>query len=144
MKFNAERLKSIAQPMTDEERAKMNYRIGNADWLRMSAAIALKIRKILRSQNISQVEFASRMKVTPAQISKLLSGKVNFELKTISKLQSVLGESIIDIDLSVKPKNEIEQKISTQVVFVYVKSDPICTTTSIKDDTCFRTYRMLG
>lgn len=144
MKFNAERLKSIAQPMTDEERAKMNYRIGNADWLRMSAAIALKIRKILRSQNITQVEFASRMKVTPAQISKLLSGKVNFELKTISKLQSVLGESIIDIDLSVKPKNEIEQKISTQVVFVYVKSDPICTTTSIKDDTCFRTYRMLG
>lgn len=144
MKFNAERLKSIAQPMTDEERAKMNYRIGNADWLRMSAAIALKIRKILRSQNISQVEFASRMKVTPAQVSKLLSGKVNFELKTISKLQSVLGESIIDIDLSVKPKNEIEQKISTQVVFVYVKSDPICTTTSIKDDTCFRTYRMLG
>ena len=100
MKFNAERLKSIAQPMTDEERAKMNYRIGNADWLRMSAAIALKIRKILRSQNISQVEFASRMKVTPAQVSKLLSGKVNFELKTISKLQSVLGESIIDIDLS--------------------------------------------
>lgn len=144
MKFNAERLKSIAQPMTDEERAKMNYRIGNADWLRMSAAIALKIRKILRSQNISQVEFASRMKVTPAQVSKLLSGKVNFELKTISKLQSVLGESIIDIDLSVKPKNEIEQKISTQVVFVYVKSDPICTTTNIKDDTCFRTYRMLG
>lgn len=144
MKFNAERLKSIAQPMTDEERAKMNYRIGNADWLRMSAAIALKIRKILRSQNISQVEFASRMKVTPAQISKLLSGKVNFELKTISKLQSVLGESIIDIDLSIKPKNEIEQKISTQVVFVYVKSDPICTTTNIKDDTCFRTYRMLG
>lgn len=144
MKFNAERLKSIAQPMTDEERAKMNYRIGNADWLRMSAAIALKIRKILRSQNISQVEFASRMKVTPAQVSKLLSGKVNFELKTISKLQSVLGESIIDIDLSIKPKNEIEQKISTQVVFVYVKSDPICTTTNIKDDTCFRTYRMLG
>lgn len=144
MKFNAERLKSIAQPMTDEERAKMNYRIGNADWLRMSAAIALKIRKILRSQNISQAEFASRMKVTPAQVSKLLSGKVNFELKTISKLQSVLGESIIDIDLSVKPKNEIEQKISTQVVFVYVKSDPICTTTNIKDDTCFRTYRMLG
>ena len=144
MKFNAERLKSIAQPMTDEERAKMNYRIGNADWLRMSAAIALKMRKILRSQNITQVEFASRMKVTPAQISKLLSGKVNFELKTISKLQSVLGESIIDIDLSIKPKNEIEQKISTQVVFVYVKSDPICTTTNIKDDTCFRTYRMLG
>ena len=144
MKFNAERLKSIAQPMTDEERAKMNYRIENADWLRMSATIALKIRKILRSQNISQVEFASRMKVTPAQVSKLLSGKVNFELKTISKLQSVLGESIIDIDLSVKPKNEIEQNISTQVVFVYVKSDPICTTTNIKDDTCFRTYRMLG
>lgn len=111
MKFNAEKLKSIAQPMSDEERAKMNYRIENANWLRMSATIALKIRKILRSQNISQVEFASRMGVTPAQISKLLSGKVNFELKTISKLQTILGEPIIDIDLSVKPKNEIEQTL---------------------------------
>lgn len=144
MKFNAEKLKSVAQPMTDEERAKMDYRIENADWLKMSATIALKIRKILRSQSISQVEFASRMGVTPAQVSKLLSGKVNFELKTISKLQVILGESIIDINLSAKPKNEVEQKISTQVVFVYVKSDPICTKTSIKDDTCFRTYKMLG
>lgn len=144
MKFNAEKLKSIAQPMSDEERAKMNYRIENADWLRMSATIALKIRKILRSQNISQVEFASRMGVTPAQISKLLSGKVNFELKTISKLQTILGEPIIDIDLSIKPKNEIELKISTQVVFVYVKSDPIYTRTNVNDDTCFRTYKILG
>lgn len=118
MKFNAEKLKSIAQPMTDEERVKMSYRIENADWLRMSATIALKIRKILRSQNISQVEFASRMGVTPAQISKILSGKVNFEIKTISKLQAILGEPIIDINLAVHPKNEVEQKTPNQVVFV--------------------------
>lgn len=144
MKFIAEKLKSIAQPMTNEERAKMDYRIENADWLRMSATIALKIRKILRTQNISQVELASRMGVTPAQVSKLLSGKVNFEIKTISKLQNVLGEPIIDISLPTKPKNEVEQKISTQVVFVYVKSDPIYTKTSVNNDTCFRTYKMLG
>lgn len=118
MKINAEKLKSIAQPMTEEERAKMNYRIENADWLRMSAAIALKIRQILRSKNISQVEFASSMGVTPAQISKLLSGKVNFEIKTISKLQVILGEPIIDINLSVKPKKKVKQKRPTQVVFV--------------------------
>jgi len=144
MKFNAEKLKSIARPMTDEERARMNYRIENADWLRMSAAIALKIRKILRSQHISQVEFASRMGVTPAQVSKLLSGKVNFEIKTISKLQAILGEHIIDISLSARPENEVEQKIKAQVVFVYVKSDPICIKTSVNHDTCFETYKILG
>lgn len=144
MKFNAEKLKSIAQPMTAEERASMNYRIENADWLRMSATIALKIRKILREQKISQTEFAYRLEVSPAQVSKLLSGKVNFEIKTISKLQSILGEKIIDINLSSRPKNDVEQQIKTQVVFVYVKSDPIFAKTNINNETCFSTYKMLG
>lgn len=144
MAINVEKFRAMARPMTDEERARMNYRIENVDWLRMSAAIALKIRKILRVRNISQVEFASKMEVSPAQISKLLSGKVNFELKTIAKIQAVLGEPIIDIDLSLKPKDTESQNIAAQVVFVHVKSDPIHTKSSIKGATCFKTYNILG
>lgn len=144
MVINVEKFRAMARPMTDEEQARMKYRIENADWLRMSAAIALKIRKILRVRNISQVEFASKMEVSPAQISKLLSGKVNFELKTIAKIQAVLGEPIIDIDLSLKPKDTESQNIAAQVVFVHVKSDPIHTKSSIKGATCFKTYNILG
>ena len=81
MKFNVEKLKELARPMNEKEQNAMNFRQENADWLRLSAEIALKIRKILRQKEISQVQFASKLGVTPAQVSKYLSGEVNFELK---------------------------------------------------------------
>ena len=83
--------------MTAEEKAARDFRINNADWLKLSATIALKIRKLLRLRGISQSQLAEAMDVTPAQISKYLSGKVNFELKTIAKLQAVLGETLLEI-----------------------------------------------
>ena len=142
MKLNAEKLRAVATPMTEEEKARMTYRSENADWLRMSAAIALKIRKTLRQRGVSQAEFASRMNVTPAQVSKLLSGKVNFELKTLLRIQSVLGEPIINI--AHITESETEQKNNSQVVFVYVKSEAICTKSKADADTCFQTYKFLG
>lgn len=97
MKFNVDRVKAIAREMTAEEKAARDFRINNADWLKLSATIALKIRKLLRLRGISQSQLAEAMDVTPAQISKYLSGKVNFELKTIAKLQAVLGETLLEI-----------------------------------------------
>lgn len=99
MKFNVDKVKAIAREMTDEEKAARDFRIKNADWLKLSVMIALKIRKLLRIRGISQAQLAKNMDVTPAQISKYLSGKVNFELKTIAKLQAVLGEPLMEIDV---------------------------------------------
>lgn len=95
--MNAKKVKAIAREMTAEEKAARDFRINNADWLKLSATIALKIRKLLRLRGISQSQLAEAMDVTPAQISKYLSGKVNFELKTIAKLQAVLGETLLEI-----------------------------------------------
>ncbi len=86
--------------MTQEERASVQYRIENADWLQLSATIALKIRKLLRQQGMTQVEFADRLGVTPPQVSKLLSGKINFELKTLVNIQHAIGQSIIDVSFN--------------------------------------------
>lgn len=103
MKFNVEKLKTVAQPMTQEERVAMDYRTENAEWLQLSATIALKIRKLLRLQGMSQADLASRLDVSPAQVSKLLSGKVNFEIKTLSKIQRVIGKPIMEIPQAGKP-----------------------------------------
>ena len=50
---------------------------------------ALNKTKNLRKNNISKQEFAKMLDVTPAQVTKLLSGKENLGLKTISKIESV-------------------------------------------------------
>lgn len=146
MRFNVEKLKAVAHPMLPEEREAIDYRSENADWLRISATIALKIRKILRMEGMSQAELASRLSVTPAQVSKLLSGKVNFELKTLAKLQSVLGKPIMEINLSDRPTDSTEQHIKTQVVVVtqFVKSNPIVSNQRLGAQSYFSGYKIVG
>lgn len=97
MKFNAEKMRSIARPSTEKENALRQNRIENAEWLNTSAKIALNIRTILRCMGISQVELAARMGVTPAQVTKILSGKENLGLKTIDKIENALGVSLISV-----------------------------------------------
>ena len=95
MKFNAEKMRSIARKSTDEEKAKRTFRSENAEWLNTSAKIALSIRTLLRTLGISQAELAKRMDVTPAQVTKILSGKENLGLKTICKVEAALNAEIV-------------------------------------------------
>ena len=77
MKFNVEKLKQMSRPMTDEEKKDIEFRKENREWLAVSERLALKLRRILRTEGILQSELAERMGVTPAQVTKLLSGKEN-------------------------------------------------------------------
>ena len=95
MKFNVEKLKDIARPMTQEERQEIEFRNENRGWLTLSAKFALSVRQILRTEKITQTELASRMGVTCAQITKILSGKENLGLQTIAKVEKALGRSLI-------------------------------------------------
>ncbi len=99
MKFNVEKLKAMARPVTSEEKSAVAYRIENAEWLQLSSTIALKIRKILRQRGITQEELAKRLGETPTQICELLSGKINLDLKTLARVQNAIGQSIIDITI---------------------------------------------
>ena len=146
MILNVEKLKELARPMNEKEQNAMNFRQENADWLRLSAEIALKIRKILRQKEISQVQFASKLGVTPAQVSKYLSGEVNFELKTISKLQSVLEENLIDVNLSNYTETSIEQRLTTHVVVMAYsnKSMPVRSYSKIGEELCFKNQKLIS
>lgn len=123
----------------------MDYRAENADWLQLSAAIALKIRKLLRQQGMTQVDLAARLGVTPPQVSKLLSGKINFELKTLVGIQNAIGKPVIDVSL--KDEQQVsEQIIKTQVVVVtqYVKSAPILSSPRFGSESLFTNFKPVG
>ncbi|MDE6824470.1 MAG: helix-turn-helix transcriptional regulator [Duncaniella sp.] len=106
MKFNIDRLKNIARPMNTEEKAELDTRDNNREWLAMSEKLALKIRHVLRTEKITQTELASRMGVSSAQVGKILSGKENLGLKTICKIEKALGKTLVNIDIVEKEEHE--------------------------------------
>lgn len=97
MTFDVDKLIQIAEPLSNEELKERKFRRENSDWLKFSASVALKIRKILRQQGITQLELAKRLDTSACQVNKLLSGKANFELKTIFALQKALNTPLISL-----------------------------------------------
>ena len=65
--------------------------------LDMSFALADKIYAALKDKNISQKELAKRMGKTEAEVSRWLGGTHNFTLRTIAKISSALGVTLINI-----------------------------------------------
>lgn len=59
--------------------------------------IAACICDMLTRQGMKQKEFAEKLGKDESEISKWLSGTHNFSLKTLSKIETVLGEPIIVI-----------------------------------------------
>lgn len=71
-----------------------------------SLAIAKQINIILFKLGKNQAFLASELDKKESEVSKWLRGTHNFTLKTISKIEAVLGESII---ICPKDVNHIEQ-----------------------------------
>ena len=85
-----------------------NYRFENKAWLRKSQAIALKILRHIRANEISQKDLAERINVAPQQVNKWLKGGENFTLETISRIENVLGIPLISVhDSHRKTENTI-------------------------------------
>jgi transcriptional regulator with XRE-family HTH domain len=60
-------------------------------------AIANRIIEILRGQGKTQRDLARAMGKSESEISKWLTGLHNLELRTIYKIEAVLGEDIIEV-----------------------------------------------
>ncbi|PKQ69978.1 helix-turn-helix transcriptional regulator [Raineya orbicola] len=73
------------------------WRRQNAEWIKISQRIALRILSILDEKGISQKELAERMGVSPQQVSKIVRGQENLTLETISKLEKCLETKIVDV-----------------------------------------------
>lgn len=97
MGFNADKLREMAKPRSAEASQAAARRRRDRKWVRMSQDIALAIRQHLREAGMTQKDFATKLKVSPAYVGKILKGQENMTLETISMIQEALGHNLISI-----------------------------------------------
>lgn len=81
-------------PSTWREEAE--WRRDNWSWLRHSQRIAAKVLLQMKQMGLTQRALAERMNCTQQYVSKILKGKENMSLDTLSKLEVALGINLIN------------------------------------------------
>ena len=90
MEFNIEKLEEIAKPMSSKSLEQRKWRMNNNQWLSLSAKISLKFRKYMKDNDITREKLAEGLGVSLTEVDIYLSGKYNFDLKTIANICAVL------------------------------------------------------
>lgn len=90
-----EKLSTLASPEPSNWKAKAAHRRENREWLKKSAAIAVKVLEALKTQSLSQKDLAEKLNVSPQQVNKIVKGQENLTLETITNLELALGIHII-------------------------------------------------
>ena len=80
-------------PSTWREEAE--WRRDNWSWLRHSQKIAAKVLLQMKRENLTQKVLAERMDCTQQYVSKILKGRENMSLDTLSRLEDALGINLI-------------------------------------------------
>src|SRR6478736_4507698 len=88
---NKERFLALVSKEKTDTLERNRERIKNREVLRESQRIAIKVLARLDELNLSQKDLADKMNVSPQHVSKIVSGKENFTLETLIKLESILG-----------------------------------------------------
>lgn len=88
---------------------KARYRRENRGWLRKSQRIAVRVLSVLNEKGMQQKKLAEAMDVSPQQVSKIVKGKQNLTLETISKLEAVLGVKLFEVPVP-QFQMEVEKK----------------------------------
>ena len=76
-------------------REEAEWRRDNWSWLRHSQKIAVKVLLQMKQEGLTQKALAERMNCTQQYVSKILKGKENMSLDTLSKLEDALGINLI-------------------------------------------------
>lgn len=84
------RLEDFASSTPSRWKENAIYRLENSRWLRRSQKIAMEMLDRMDILGINQRELAHRMGCTPQYVSKILKGKENLSLETISKIEDAL------------------------------------------------------
>lgn len=119
------RLKELAQTGSDSWKKDFEWEQENRYWIKHSQKIALRILRELRHRNMTQQEFASLMGVSKQQIGKVLKGRENLSLMTITKMAETLQVDILHIigfDESMEQKRNNCKKFEDIENYMY---DPV-------------------
>ncbi len=82
-------------------------------WKKYAQQIALEVLEHLDKTGKTQKDFAVMMGVTPQMVNKWLSGKENFTLQTISKIEFVLGISLFQIPIAQQERTWVMKTLSS-------------------------------
>lgn len=63
----------------------------------LSFGIAERISEVLKSKNLTQKDFAHLLHKRDSEVSKWLTGRHNFTMQTIAKIETALGCKLISI-----------------------------------------------
>ena len=77
------KLREHASPTPSHWREEAEYRIANKSWLRYSQKIAMQMLDKMEQMKITQKQLAE-------YISKILKGKENLSLETLTKIENAL------------------------------------------------------
>jgi transcriptional regulator with XRE-family HTH domain len=96
-----ENINKIASKEISSWKKEATERRENIAWTNRSFKIAVRILREIRAQKplngMTQKKLAEQMGVTPQYINKVVKGKENLTLETISKIESVLGITLLEI-----------------------------------------------
>ena len=93
-------LKAHESPTPSRWREEAEWRRANREWFRYSQYIAIRMLSRMDELHITQTVLADKMGCSQQYISKVLKGKENLSLETISKIESALDLDLIKSALS--------------------------------------------
>lgn len=88
-------LQAHSSPTPSQWREHAEWRRANRNWLRQSQMIAVKMLEAMDEQHINQRQLAERMGCSQQYVSKVLKGKENLSIETITKIEDALTISIL-------------------------------------------------
>ena len=77
-------------------REKAEWRIANKSWLRFSQYIAMRMLERMEELGLSQKALAEKMGCSQQYVSKVLKGRENLSIETISKIEETLEFEILE------------------------------------------------
>ena len=64
-------------------------------FVRLYADIVVRVHELIKEKGLTQKQLAEGMNKKPSEISKWLNGEHNLTLRSLAKLEAVLGEPLI-------------------------------------------------
>lgn len=92
-------------------REEAEWRRKNWSWFRHSQKIAVKVLLQMKQMGLTQKALAERMDCTQQYVSKILKGKENMSLDTLSKLEDALGINLIYDEQVIYPNMVAEEAL---------------------------------
>lgn len=95
MKEIIAKLNEHKSPTPSKWREKAEWRQENRSWLRYSQGIAMKMLNKMEEIGMTQKDLAKRMNCSQQYVSKVLKGRENLSLETLSKIEEALDIHLI-------------------------------------------------